>query len=121
MRDKVQAKASGCSCLGQILALVIVVAAIAAGVSSGQRLSAFAQENAPEAMEWILRSHPTLPSQNAEIGVAQLAKEGRMNVLLIGLDQREEEAGPWRADTLILVTVDPDEGTAGALSIPRDL
>jgi LCP family protein required for cell wall assembly len=107
--------------LGQILALVVVLAAIAAGISSGQRLSAFAQENAPEAVEWILRSHPTLPSQDAEIGVAQLAEEGRINVLLIGLDQREEEAGPWRADTLILVTVDPDEGTAGALSIPRDL
>jgi len=119
--DRVQAKSLGGSCLGQLIALGLVLAALAAGILSGQRLSAFARENAPETVEWIMRSRSALPPRDADIGVAQLVEEGRMNILLIGLDQREDEAGPWRADTLILITMDPDEGTAGALSIPRDL
>lgn len=47
----------------------------------------------------------------------------RVNVLLIGLDHRSWEAGngPPLADTLILVTLDPQSQTAGMLSIPRDL
>ncbi len=121
MTDRVQAKSLGGSCLGQLIALGLILAALAAGILSGQRLLAFARENAPETVEWILRSRSALPPRDADIGVTQLSEEGRMNILLIGLDQREEEVGPWRADTLILITVDPDEGTAGALSIPRDL
>jgi LCP family protein required for cell wall assembly len=46
---------------------------------------------------------------------------GRINILLLGIDERENERGPWRTDTMILVTVDPATRTAGMLSIPRDL
>jgi len=45
----------------------------------------------------------------------------RVNILLLGVDQRPGEEGPWRSDTMIVVTVDPRSMTAGALSIPRDL
>jgi LCP family protein required for cell wall assembly len=45
----------------------------------------------------------------------------RVNILLLGVDQRPNEEGPWRSDTMIVVTVDPQSMTAGALSIPRDL
>lgn len=45
----------------------------------------------------------------------------RVNILLLGVDQRPGEEGPWRSDTMIVVTVDPKSMTAGALSIPRDL
>ncbi|MBN1667118.1 MAG: LCP family protein [Anaerolineales bacterium] len=47
----------------------------------------------------------------------------RVNVLLIGLDYRSWETGngPPLADTLILLTMDPQSQTAGMLSIPRDL
>jgi len=48
-------------------------------------------------------------------------KKERMNILLLGLDQREGEYGPWRTDTMIVVTIDPETKTAGMLSIPRDL
>jgi LCP family protein required for cell wall assembly len=41
--------------------------------------------------------------------------------LLLGIDEREQESGPWRTDTMILLTVDPVSKTAGLLSIPRDL
>ena len=49
--------------------------------------------------------------------------ESRVTVLFIGLDSREWDpvAGPPRADTLILITLDPATSSMGMLSIPRDL
>lgn len=49
-------------------------------------------------------------------------EKGRVNVLLLGLDRRPDEGrAPARTDTILILTVDPYEGTAGMLSIPRDL
>ncbi len=45
----------------------------------------------------------------------------RVNILLLGLDQRPGQKGPTRTDTMILLTVNPASKTAGVLSIPRDL
>jgi LCP family protein required for cell wall assembly len=45
----------------------------------------------------------------------------RVNILLLGVDQRPGENGATRTDTMILVTVDPATKTAGMMSIPRDL
>lgn len=45
----------------------------------------------------------------------------RVNILLLGTDQRGSEEGPSRTDTMIVVTVDPQTKTAAMLSIPRDL
>jgi LCP family protein required for cell wall assembly len=45
----------------------------------------------------------------------------RVNVLLMGIDQREGEEGPWRTDTVLVLTLDPVTMSAGMLSIPRDL
>jgi len=45
----------------------------------------------------------------------------RVNILLLGIDERAQETGPWRTDTMMLATVDPISKTAGLLSIPRDL
>jgi LCP family protein required for cell wall assembly len=48
-------------------------------------------------------------------------KKERVTILLLGVDKREGEHGPWRTDTMILGTIDPESKTAGMLSIPRDL
>lgn len=45
----------------------------------------------------------------------------RINILLLGIDQREGDAGSWRTDTMILISVDPATNSAAMLSIPRDL
>ncbi len=45
----------------------------------------------------------------------------RVNVLLLGIDQRCDEVGPTRTDSMMVVTIDPLGKTAAALSIPRDL
>ncbi len=45
----------------------------------------------------------------------------RINVLLMGIDKRPGEQGPFRTDTMIVATFDPKTKTGGMLSIPRDL
>ncbi len=45
----------------------------------------------------------------------------RLTVLMLGIDERQHEEGPWRTDTMIILTLDPVTMQAGVLSIPRDL
>jgi LCP family protein required for cell wall assembly len=45
----------------------------------------------------------------------------RVNILVMGIDQREHEEGPWRTDTMLVLTIDPVTLNAGVLSLPRDL
>jgi LCP family protein required for cell wall assembly len=45
----------------------------------------------------------------------------RINILVMGIDQRENEEGPWRTDTMLVLTLDPVTMSGGMLSIPRDL
>ncbi len=45
----------------------------------------------------------------------------RVNILVMGIDQREHEQGPWRTDTMLVLTIDPVTVSGGMLSIPRDL
>ncbi len=49
---------------------------------------------------------------------------GRMNILLMGIDQRPDEAvaggDPGRTDSLLLVSLDFDDHLASMVSIPRD-
>jgi LCP family protein required for cell wall assembly len=67
------------------------------------------QVNAPAAAPGVATAVPVA------IGVE------RITLLLLGIDERESEQGPWRTDTMILLTIDPAKKTAGMLSIPRDL
>jgi LCP family protein required for cell wall assembly len=55
-----------------------------------------------------------------EIGAWQGTE--RVNVLLLGIDQRpNDNPDTTRTDTMIVLTLDPATRTAGMLSIPRDL
>ncbi len=46
---------------------------------------------------------------------------GRVNLLLLGIDQRESREGYWRTDSMIIMTIDPQEKSVGLISVPRDL
>jgi LCP family protein required for cell wall assembly len=48
-------------------------------------------------------------------------RKERVNILLLGIDQRPQENGFYRTDTMILVSIDPATRSAAMLSIPRDL
>ncbi|HSH04403.1 MAG TPA: LCP family protein [Anaerolineae bacterium] len=45
----------------------------------------------------------------------------RITILFLGIDQRCDEDGPTRTDSMMVVTIDPIGGTAAVLSLPRDL
>ena len=45
----------------------------------------------------------------------------RVNILVLGIDQRPGEEGAFRTDTMLVLTIDPVTKTGGMLSIPRDL
>jgi LCP family protein required for cell wall assembly len=45
----------------------------------------------------------------------------RVTLLILGIDERCEEDGPTRTDTMMVLTMDPVGLTASALSLPRDL
>jgi len=60
----------------------------------------------------------------SEVQVTQLVqRKERVNILLLGIDQRsnDQDTGPWRTDTMILVSLDPNTNSISMLSIPRDL
>lgn len=46
---------------------------------------------------------------------------GRVNILMMGIDRRPGEAFVSRTDTMMILTIDPDTDTAAILSVPRDL
>lgn len=69
----------------------------------------------------VSRSKP-MPGRAPQHELPDLVeKRERINVLLLGIDQRENEQGPWRTDTMILVSIDPSTKSTSMLSIPRDL
>lgn len=80
---------------------------------------------------WVAGSdllpNPNQPSGNSGLewqpGAPIPTWEGkeRVNILVMGIDARPGEEGPWRTDSMIVLTVDPLTKSAGMLSIPRDL
>lgn len=57
------------------------------------------------------------PSQEYQVH----ADPNRVTVLILGIDQRQGETGPFLTDTIIVLSIDPIGKTAAILSIPRDL
>jgi LCP family protein required for cell wall assembly len=47
--------------------------------------------------------------------------ENRINILLLGSDERSSDGEPPRTDTMLLLTLDLEGGTAGMISLARDL
>ena len=62
------------------------------------------------------------PSTGNNPAPSTTTSKERVNILLLGTDQRESEVGqPTRSDTMILLTIDPVGKTMGMLTIPRDM
>jgi polyisoprenyl-teichoic acid--peptidoglycan teichoic acid transferase len=61
------------------------------------------------------------PDINVPPPVGLLAQpKGQVNIMLLGSDQRQDQPG-FRTDTLLLVTLNPRDGTVNVTSFPRDL
>jgi LCP family protein required for cell wall assembly len=48
-------------------------------------------------------------------------RDGRVNILVLGIDRRDEPGWVDRTDTIMIATLAPEARRAGLLSIPRDL
>ena len=81
-------------CLAPALAVLIVMGLVLAGL-------------------WLVRAMPGLPYPS--LG------GGRTNLLLMGIDRRGGTDWAYRADTIMVVGLDPEGRAAAMLSIPRDL
>lgn len=67
---------------------------------------------------------PTItPIDASEVDETAVLGPRRMNILLLGIDQRSatDDPGPFRTDTMMLISIDPVQRTVGIISIPRDL
>jgi LCP family protein required for cell wall assembly len=53
--------------------------------------------------------------------VLETGVNGRINLLLLGIDRRGGTGWAYRTDTIMVATLDQDTRAAGILSIPRDL
>lgn len=57
-------------------------------------------------------------SQSKEAGTALLASKNKINIMMMGVDERDGDVG--RSDTLFVVTLDTNTKQVAMLSIPRD-
>jgi polyisoprenyl-teichoic acid--peptidoglycan teichoic acid transferase len=123
------------------IAIVIAIFIIIAGVSTTAGYQFFKRlgSNGGDVLQIILSDDPlkspeTEPNEDEilvaptimpEIGIEVPKWDGkeRVTLLLLGLDYRDwtTDSGPPRSDTMILLTIDPLNKTAGMMSIPRDL
>ncbi len=70
-----------------------------------------------------------IPNQEPDNGLSIISNpilekwsgNDRVTILVLGIDQRCDEDGPTRTDTMMLLTVDPVGLSAAVLSLPRDL
>lgn len=62
-----------------------------------------------------------VPDADAAVSEQPQVQVPPINVLLLGTDQRPDEGQIANTDTMILLTLDPQNRTAGMLSLPRDL
>ncbi len=60
-------------------------------------------------------------AREASRGFGDVTTDSRVNILVLGIDQREGMTDPARTDTMLLFTLDRQTNTAGMLSINRDL
>ena len=80
------------------------------------------EEGTPVATSEVAPPPPSVSIPESEMPPAWDGAS-RINILLIGLDYRDWEAGLGapRSDTMIVLTIDPLTKTAGMLTIPRDM
>lgn len=109
------------------VAVVLIFGAVYSGALFFQTVRALvAQTSAPAAESVVVMPGQAVqPEQQSAAEPQELPDvvqaQGRVNVLLLGIDQRADDPGPYRTDTMILVSMDPATNTAAMLSIPRDL
>ncbi len=98
-------------------------------IANSSRLPALALGDLPlpvqNSVPGVIQPTPT-PGADEPPAVVQpaptwdVARLERVNILLLGVDQRPSQMIPGLTDSMMLITIDPAHGQVGILSIPRD-
>lgn len=123
--------------LGLLAAIVIVFLALSAfwlfnvvvGLASDWQITnpEFGDVSEPESPTTVDQVNPISQGPDNESSIIpnpipqKWSGNERVTILILGIDQRCEENGPTRTDTMMLLTLDPVGLNAAVLSIPRDL
>ncbi len=109
--------------LGTFLWVVVIAGAVYSGFLFFSTVRALVARTTLPLVERPVQAGvpPVAPAGEGPVAEAAAPPMDRVNLLLLGIDQRQQETGPWRTDTMILVSIDPKTNTAAMLSIPRDL
>lgn len=59
--------------------------------------------------------------EEGQLGLPQWGGKGRVNILILGTDRRDERERAARTDTMMVASLDPVARRAVVISIPRDL
>ncbi|MCL4506334.1 MAG: LCP family protein [Chloroflexi bacterium] len=115
----------GAVVIGMIFTLVVIAAGALTLLANSHKA------NQPDQIltQFYNQGDPATPAPAAQVAAVATPAPTvtpqdtqRINVLLMGLDQRPAENAAYaKTDTMIIMTIDPISKTAGMLSIPRDL
>lgn len=110
------------------LMIALVIAAVAASIYAYRRAYDLYANDLPILAEIVAQpqQQPVIQATAKPDDVIKLPEpwngKERVNILLLGIDQREGEKDTcYRTDTMIVFTLDPVTMQAGILSIPRDI
>ncbi len=114
--------------IDRIVSSILALAFLLTGFQTGYRLTHGAGP-VLRPIEWSLRGEQPIHSPGVMLETPVPAREPlpiwqgteRLNVLVMGLDQRPGSGLPGRADVIMLASVDPVRHKVVLLSIPRDL
>jgi len=113
--------------LDRIISTVLALAFLVTGFQTGYRLT-HGEGAVLNPIEWSWGREPTsgrVVPLSTPVPVTQplpmWSSSERLNLLLMGLDQRPGSASPARADVIMIARVDPTQRKVRVLSIPRDL
>jgi len=113
--------------LDRIVSTILAIAFLVTGFQTGYRLT-HGEGLALNSIEWSLgrnRSSTGAVPLDTPVRVREPLPmwhgSERLNLLLLGLDQRPGSALPGRTDVIVIASVDPSQRKVALLSIPRDL
>jgi LCP family protein required for cell wall assembly len=127
IRQPAEGRTSLLARLDRIVSTILAVAFLITGFQTGYRLTHGAGP-AIGPIEWsMVRDRSSTPTVAVDTPVSvqeplpSWPGTQRLNLLIMGLDQRAGSALPGRADVIMIASVEPVTRKVSLLSIPRDL
>ena len=105
----------------------LFIAALVASYAAYQRAFNYVANELPPIAEFVAQPRPVavatpVPGEQSIALPQPWNGKERVNILLLGIDQRDGEKDKgYRTDTMMVLTLDPTTMEAGILSIPRDM